>query len=153
MDRVMEILMYHETEEKLLRRQLHRLEEKLREDLEEVYAAADVSAIVTDKVKVQSSIVESDAVVDAIERAEIVKAEYEKRRAPIEAKLKELFGLHEAIMGMEPEYKHVLLALYYPRASYRRAAEILDCSLASISKYRDRAIDELRKFASWRSIG
>lgn len=112
-------------------------------DMDELMSRADIRSVDYSKDRVMSSPVESNLLVNVIEAREARKKVYDQEMHDIGMRLDQISAIYAVVHGMDDEYGQTLRMLYYPKATYRQAAALMGCALATVQRRHDIGLDRL----------
>lgn len=143
MKRVRDILRYHDQFRSTVNRQLAHSEQVLARDMEQILDRVDIKSFDYSADRVQTSPVSDAAMVGVIAAREERLAQYQEEVKSAKLTLAQIQAVEDTIYCMDPEYRIVLLQLYYPASSYREAAVALGKSVSTVQRWHDAALEHL----------
>lgn len=149
---LMDVLIHHGTDEYLIRREMENEKKKLQADLEELYSILGIKAIVYQADKIQSSADPDAKLVAVMDKIQIRRDLYAISSERLQRKLNTIHGVKACIMDLPVADRNLLLALYYPRATYIEAARILGYDRSYVVRHRVEAIEKLESLCISRKI-
>lgn len=143
--RVYDILKNHDQESRTIEAQIEAERAALEEDLAEIRSRAYPRGVRYDTPRVQSS-PDPDGLLVKVAAAIERRTDRTKRAvAALEERQRQIDRVHDAVLDMDARSKIVLLTLYYPRRTYKQAAEALGVDVSTVSRQRKTAVDRLTR--------
>lgn len=127
----------------IISRQAFAAEGSYLRDMDELMSMVGIRSVDYTKDRVVSSPVESNVLVTMIEAREERKKAYDQEMFEIGRRLDQITAVYTVVHEMDDEYGQALRMLYYPKATYRQAAALMGCSLATVQRRHDIGLDRL----------
>lgn len=137
----------HEQELKQLMCQIDYERARLENDIEEMRSQCYPSSIKFDKLPVQTSKGDYDSklagMVDNIKKRQEIA---ERNINELQAHIDRIHKLFSCVLRLDSHLKCVLLALYYPKSTIDKAAEMLDITDTAVKRRKKHALRKVAEF-------
>jgi DNA-directed RNA polymerase specialized sigma24 family protein len=150
--RIEDILEHHEQDEKQLVRQLQEERIACEEDVDALRDRLKMHGVDYSLDRVITSRGADDALLNVLQAMDERRERCRLKLERIQRSLDVIWHVYEFVLDLEPRYRAVIMALYYPRRSYAAAAEEVGVDVRTISRRRSDAVDQLVREAEIHGI-